>query len=190
MGRCGFRFLTVYMLVGWSLSASCQFKHDRESMRLTAPRGPVFGISAGVGGVYGYFGPGFFVRYRPVVLHVVPGVASAGVSLAVPLGPKLWDPGCVHRPFFVELVAVDDWLLGNTLRPDHVSNRRVFMGLVGLHQRLDVRDRKFLEVSVGVAYQQNRLRATESQPASTNTLIYPMLSLRMAGFVRTGNAAR
>ncbi|MDX2063657.1 MAG: hypothetical protein SFY70_11395 [Bacteroidia bacterium] len=142
------------------------------------------GFSVGAGGLHWYLGPSAEVYYRSLRVHLVPGLAYAGVGAVVQLGPVLRRPDCNHRPFYLAVGVLDDWLLGRSLRPNDIANRTVFLGTLGLHHALDVRGRKYLEYGVGVLHWRRTRTAAEGKTPGLETGFAPMLELRLGGIFR------
>ncbi len=155
----------------------------------TQPNVLQLGFSFGAGGQQLWVAPAVDVHYGDLTLRTVPGPFYFGGGLQYRLGKKIYATDCNHRPVYLSVGYLNDWLLSPLLRgaSSTLVDQSVVPIMVGLRRNLNTRGTVYAEVGVGAAWHSDSRRAlgVESSQAHWG----PMFELRL-GLIQPRAARR
>ena len=156
-----------------------RLKNEADVLPMNQPPSLLVGFSVGAGGQQLWAAPSVDIHCADLTLRTVPGPFYFGGGLQYRFGKTVRATDCNHRPIYVSLGYLDDWLLSPILRGSQstLETQGVWVAMVGLRRNLNPRGTTFFEYGVGISRYSELRRVGDVE--GSRSYFAPTIELRL-----------
>jgi hypothetical protein len=156
-----------------------RLKNEADALPMNQPPSLLVGFSVGAGGQQLWTAPSVDIHYADLTLRTVPGPFYFGGGLQYRFGKTIRATDCNHRPIYVSLGYLDDWLLSPLLRGSQstLETQGIWVAMAGLRRNLNPRGTTYFEWGVGISRFSELRRVGDLE--GSRSYFAPMIELRL-----------